>query len=138
MTRVPLLFPRPGRAHRTLRRPPLPGIRGPAVGRLINASCSSRYSSSVSRSCTRRVKTEVSIMTMAAPRVVVHDRTKYAPMAYSLSRVRCVVKVQSCPRAQCLTRYLPKVQCGAGGRYLCYHYAVSQRVLECRGRANHG
>ncbi len=69
MTRTPPRLPRPGMDQRSFRRPPLPRIMSPAVGRAANTYWSARYSSSVKRLTTCRVNTVVSMMTILRPSV---------------------------------------------------------------------
>src|SRR5437016_1999701 len=72
MSRNPPRLPRPFAPHRSLRRPPEPGISGPCSGRSNKASCRARYWSSSTSARSRDVKTEVS-----------RNRTDhYTPLAY--------------------------------------------------------
>ena len=85
--RTPLRLPLPRKPQRSLRKPPLPSITDPNLGRLTSAACTFRYSSPVRSPKTCRVKTEVSTMTVCAPQSRVRAEEEYAN-GVCLSRVK--------------------------------------------------
>src|SRR5919205_62150 len=78
MIRSPPRFPAPGRAQRTLRKPPDPGTTSPASGFCIRYCCSSEYSSSSKYAGSTRSKMDDSIKV---------NTSDYTPLAYLLQHI---------------------------------------------------